>query len=61
MNAPYKIFIIDEVHMLTNPAFNALLRTLDEPPPHGKFIMCNTDIHNVPDTILSRCQRFDFN
>ena len=61
MNASYKIFIIDEVHMLTNQAFNALLRTLEEPPPHGKFIMCTTDIHKVPDTIISRCQRFDFN
>ena len=61
MNAKYKIFIIDEVHMLTNQAFNALLRTLEEPPPHGKFIMCTTDIHKVPDTIISRCQRFDFN
>ena len=61
MNSLYKIFIIDEVHMLTNQAFNALLRTLEEPPPHGKFIMCTTDIHKVPDTIISRCQRFDFN
>ena len=61
MNAPYKIFIIDEVHMLTNPAFNALLRTLEEPPPHGKFILATTDIHKVPSTIISRCQRFDFN
>ena len=61
MNAPYKIFIIDEVHMLTNQAFNALLRTLEEPPPHGKFILATTDIHKVPSTIISRCQRFDFN
>tara|TARA_B100000482_G_C12610553_1_gene298846 strand:- start:320 stop:1978 length:1659 start_codon:yes stop_codon:yes gene_type:complete len=61
MNSLYKIFIIDEVHMLTNQAFNALLRTLEEPPTHGKFIMCTTDIHKVPDTIISRCQRFDFN
>ena len=61
MNSLYKIFIIDEVHMLTNQAFNALLRTLEEPPPHGKFIMCTTEIHKVPDTIISRCQRFDFN
>ena len=61
MNSSYKIFIIDEVHMLTNQAFNALLRTLEEPPSHGKFIMCTTDIHKVPDTIISRCQRFDFN
>ena len=61
MNAPYKIFIIDEVHMLTNQAFNALLRTLEEPPLHGKFILATTDIHKVPSTIISRCQRFDFN
>ena len=61
MNASYKIFIIDEVHMLTNQAFNALLRTLEEPPSHGKFILATTDIHKVPSTIISRCQRFDFN
>ena len=61
MHGKYKIFIIDEVHMLTNPAFNALLRTLEEPPPHGKFILATTDIHKVPSTIISRCQRFDFN
>tara|TARA_S200000501_G_scaffold129486_1_gene122354 strand:+ start:475 stop:2196 length:1722 start_codon:yes stop_codon:yes gene_type:complete len=61
MNAQYKIFIIDEVHMLTNQAFNALLRTLEEPPAHGKFILATTDIHKVPSTIISRCQRFDFN
>ena len=61
MNSNYKVIIIDEVHMLTTPAFNALLRTLEEPPPHGKFIFCTTDIHKVPATIISRCQRFDFN
>ena len=61
MNGQYKVIIIDEVHMLTNPAFNALLRTLEEPPEHGKFIFCTTDIHKVPATIISRCQRFDFN
>ena len=61
INAPYKVFIIDEVHMLTTPAFNALLRTLEEPPEHGKFILATTDIHKVPSTIISRCQRFDFN
>lgn len=61
MNAPCKVFIIDEVHMLTNQAFNALLRTLEEPPPHGKFVLATTDIHKVPSTIISRCQRFDFN
>lgn len=61
MNEAYKIIIIDEVHMLTKPAFNALLRTLEEPPPHGKFILCTTDVHKVPSTIISRCQRYDFN
>jgi DNA polymerase-3 subunit gamma/tau len=61
MVGQYKIIIIDEVHMLTNPAFNALLRTLEEPPSHGKFVFCTTDIHKVPATIISRCQRFDFN
>ena len=61
MSGHYKVIIIDEVHMLTNPAFNALLRTLEEPPEHGKFIFCTTDIHKVPATIISRCQRFDFN
>jgi len=61
MNATFKVIIIDEVHMLTNQAFNALLRTLEEPPEHGKFIFATTDIHKVPATIISRCQRFDFN
>ena len=61
MESQYKIIIIDEVHMLTNQAFNALLRTLEEPPDHGKFIFATTDIHKVPATIISRCQRFDFN
>ena len=61
INSKFKIFIIDEVHMLTIPAFNALLRTLEEPPEHGKFILATTDIYKVPDTIISRCQRFDFN
>jgi len=61
MQSVYKVIIIDEVHMLTNQAFNALLRTLEEPPPHGKFIFCTTDIHKVPSTIISRCQRYDFN
>ncbi len=56
----YKIYIIDEVHMLTTPAFNALLKTLEEPPPHVKFIFATTDANKVPITILSRCQRFDF-
>ena len=61
MESSFKIIIIDEVHMLTNQAFNALLRTLEEPPSHGKFIFATTDIHKVPATIISRCQRFDFN
>lgn len=61
INSKFKIFIIDEVHMLTTPAFNALLKTLEEPPAHGKFILATTDIYKVPATIISRCQRFDFN
>lgn len=56
----YKIYIIDEVHMLTTPAFNALLKTLEEPPAHVKFIFCTTDPQKIPITVLSRCQRFDF-
>ncbi len=56
----YKIYIIDEVHMLTKEAFNALLKTLEEPPPHVKFIFATTEVEKVPITILSRCQRFDF-
>ncbi|MBI5475881.1 MAG: DNA polymerase III subunit gamma/tau [Ignavibacteriales bacterium] len=56
----YKIYIIDEVHMLTKEAFNALLKTLEEPPPYVMFIFATTEIHKVPLTILSRCQRFDF-
>ncbi|MCP4476515.1 MAG: DNA polymerase III subunit gamma/tau [Planctomycetaceae bacterium] len=56
----YKIYIIDEVHMLTMQAFNALLKTLEEPPPHVKFIFCTTDPQKIPITVLSRCQRFDF-
>ena len=55
----YKIYIIDEVHMLSGAAFNALLKTLEEPPPHVKFIFATTDVHKVLPTILSRCQRFD--
>lgn len=58
--ARYKIYIIDEVHMLTTPAFNALLKTLEEPPEHAKFIFCTTDPERLPITVLSRCQRFDF-
>ena len=56
----FKIFIIDEVHMLTLPAFNALLKTLEEPPAHAIFILATTEVHKVPATILSRVQRFDF-
>ena len=59
-NSKYKVYIIDEVHMLTVAAFNALLLTLEEPPSHAVFILATTDIQNVPITILSRCQRFDF-
>ena len=56
----YKLYIIDEVHMLTTESFNALLKTLEEPPPHAKFIFATTAAHDVPATIVSRCQRFDF-
>jgi len=59
VSARYKIYIIDEVHMLSKSAFNALLKTLEEPPPHVKFIFATTEIHKVPATILSRCVRFD--
>jgi len=57
---PFKIYIIDEVHMLTREAFNALLKTLEEPPAHVKFVFATTEAHRIPDTVLSRCQRFDF-
>ena len=60
MRSKYKIYIIDEVHMLSKAAFNALLKTLEEPPPNVKFVFCTTEPTKVPDTILSRCQRFDF-
>ncbi|MFQ5731557.1 MAG: DNA polymerase III subunit gamma/tau [Planctomycetaceae bacterium] len=60
MRTPFKVYIIDEVHMLTKEAFNALLKTLEEPPPNVKFVFCTTEPNKVPDTILSRCQRFDF-
>jgi DNA polymerase III subunit gamma/tau len=56
----YKVYIIDEVHMLTPGAFNALLKTLEEPPKHVIFILATTEVHKIPPTILSRCQRFDF-
>jgi DNA polymerase-3 subunit gamma/tau len=58
--AKYKVYIIDEVHMLSSGAFNALLKTLEEPPAHVIFILATTEIHKVPETIVSRCQRFDF-
>ncbi len=56
----YRVYIIDEVHMLSTPAFNALLKTLEEPPAHVVFILATTEVHKLPATILSRCQRFDF-
>ncbi|MEG2395900.1 MAG: DNA polymerase III subunit gamma/tau [Oscillospiraceae bacterium] len=58
--AKYRVYIIDEVHMLSMGAFNALLKTLEEPPEHVKFILATTEVHKLPSTILSRCQRFDF-
>src|SRR4029079_170058 len=59
VNARYKVYILDEVHMVTPQAFNALLKTLEEPPAHAKFIFATTEIRKVPVTVLSRCQRFD--
>ncbi len=59
-NCRYKVYIIDEAHMLTLESFNALLKTLEEPPPHVKFILATTDPHKIPQTIISRCQRYDF-
>lgn len=59
-NAKTKVYIIDEVHMLTKEAFNALLKTLEEPPAHAYFILATTEVHKIPETIISRCQRFDF-
>jgi DNA polymerase-3 subunit gamma/tau len=59
VSAPYKVYIIDEVHMLSTAAFNGLLKTLEEPPPYVKFIFATTEIRKVPVTILSRCMRFD--
>jgi DNA polymerase-3 subunit gamma/tau len=56
----HKVYILDEAHMLTREAFNTLLKTLEEPPPHVKFIVATTEVHKLPDTIVSRCQRFDF-
>jgi DNA polymerase-3 subunit gamma/tau len=60
VSSRYKVYIIDEVHMLSTSAFNALLKTLEEPPPHVIFILATTEPHKIPDTILSRCQRYDF-
>jgi len=60
LRGKYKVYIIDEVHMLTREAFNALLKIMEEPPAHVKFILCTTEAHKVPATIQSRCQRFDF-
>ena len=57
--AKYKLYIVDEVHMLSNSSFNALLKTLEEPPAHVKFVFATTDVQKVPTTIISRCQRFD--
>lgn len=56
----YKIFIIDEVHMLSNSSFNALLKTLEEPPKQVVFILCTTEVHKIPATVISRCERYDF-
>ena len=56
----FKVYIVDEVHMLSTAAWNAFLKTLEEPPPHVKFIFATTEVHKVPITILSRCQRYDF-
>src|SRR3954466_4136232 len=59
VSARYKVYIVDEVHMLSKNAFNALLKTLEEPPPHVKFLFATTEVNKVPITVLSRCQRFD--
>ena len=59
VSARYKVYILDEVHMLSGAAFNALLKTLEEPPAHAKFVFATTEIRKVPITVLSRCQRFD--
>ena len=59
-SARYKVYLIDEVHMLTDAAFNALLKTLEEPPPHVIFVLATTEAHRIPPTVSSRCQRFDF-
>jgi DNA polymerase-3 subunit gamma/tau len=56
----YKVYIIDEVHMLSTAAFNALLKTLEEPPPHAIFVLATTEVHKIPATVLSRCQQHEF-
>ena len=56
----YKVYIVDEVHMLSTAAFNALLKTLEEPPPHAIFVLATTEVHKIPATVLSRCQRHEF-
>ena len=56
----YKVYIIDEVHMLSTAAFNALLKTLEEPPSHAIFVLATTEVHKIPPTVLSRCQRHEF-
>jgi DNA polymerase-3 subunit gamma/tau len=58
--ARYKVYVIDEVHMLSNAAFNALLKTLEEPPPHAIFVLAIIEPHKIPTTVVSRCQRFNF-
>ena len=58
--AGYKVYVIDEVHMLSTSAFNALLKTLEEPPPHAIFVLATTESHKIPETVVSRCQRFNF-
>ena len=60
VSGKYKVYIVDEVHMLSTGAFNALLKTLEEPPSHAVFILATTEAHKIPATILSRCMRFDF-
>lgn len=60
MQGKYKVYVLDEVHMLTKEAFNALLKTLEEPPAHVIFVLCTTEAHRLPSTVISRCQRFDF-
>src|SRR5690606_28783164 len=60
LESPYKVYLVDEVHMLTKEAFNALLKTLEEPPQHVIFILATTEMEKVPETVLSRCQIFQF-